>query len=43
LFIKDLLKRKEAKKSSQQKTAPHTAGRRLDLWQAPALLTIVML
>jgi hypothetical protein len=39
-----LAKKKRSKeKSSQQKTPARKAGRRLVLWQAPALLAIVIL
>jgi hypothetical protein len=36
-------KKRSKEKSSQQKTAPRMACRRLVLWQAPALLAIAML
>jgi hypothetical protein len=36
-------KKRSKEKSSQQKTPARKAGRRLVLWQAPALLALVML
>jgi hypothetical protein len=35
-------KKRSKEKSSQQKTPAHKAGRRLVLWQAPALVAIVL-
>ena len=35
-------KKRSKEKSSQQKTPPRSAGRRLVLWRAPALLAIVI-